>query len=513
MYAVAVLIGIYSYSIFLLGIFGFLTFKPILFVTLLFFLSMFYVSTKISWQAFHKASVRWLVGIKKFEAVMLVLMLALVAVNFIGVLGPELSFDALWYHLTFPKLYLATGSIFHIPGGLLYYSDMPKLVEMLYIPAVLFGGETVAKFVHFAFGLGSALVTYKLARKFVSERLALLSCLVFYSNLVIDWLSITAYIDLARTFFEVTAMYYLIDYIQKKKTKSVVISGVILGLAVCTKILSAVDLVSFIGLILLFTKSVKNSLIFLLVTLLVLLPWLVFAYLNTGNPFYPFFSDIYKVGFGLNLSNIINFIHSPDPLSPIYLIFLPVLFIVFKKMSGLEKILVFYSIGSFLIWFVVPQSGGGRFIAPYLPAFSILVVVILAKIENKLFAKYLTALIFVLATVSILYRGAANYKYVPVILGKQTKSEFLSNNLNFKFGDFYDVDGYFKSHLSKNDRVLTIGIHNLYYVDFNFIDESWVKPGDFYDYILTQNVSLPSKYKNVHLVYENNKTGVKLYKI
>jgi len=61
---------------------------------------------------------------------MMILIVLQAFVNIIGVFGPELAFDALWYHLTLPKLYLVHHSIFFIPGGLLYYSGMPKIAEM-----------------------------------------------------------------------------------------------------------------------------------------------------------------------------------------------------------------------------------------------------------------------------------------------------------------------------------------------------------------------------------------------
>jgi 4-amino-4-deoxy-L-arabinose transferase-like glycosyltransferase len=82
---------------------------------------------------------------------------------------------------------------------------------MLYIPSIVFGGEVLAKLVHFAFGVSTIFVAYRLARKFMSPVYSLIACMVFYSNHVVAWLSITAYIDLARTLFEVLAMYYLVE--------------------------------------------------------------------------------------------------------------------------------------------------------------------------------------------------------------------------------------------------------------------------------------------------------------
>jgi hypothetical protein len=112
---------------------------------------------------------------------------------------------------------------------------------------------------------------------------------------------------------------------------------------------------------------------------------------------------------------------------------------------------------------------------------------------------------------SIGYRFIANIRYLPVVLGRETKALYLTRHLNFAYGDFYDTDGYFGKHLKSSDTVLLYGFHNLYYVDFNFVDSSWVKKGDEFDYIAVQNVSLPKKFNFWSKIYYNPLTKVSLY--
>src|SRR5581483_11148274 len=128
------------------------------------------------------------------------------------------------------------------------------------------------------------------------------------------------------------------------------------------------------------------------------------------------------------------------------------------------------------------------------------------------FANILIGVIIFVSLVSIGYRAVANARYIPVIVGKETKNQFLSGHLNFSFGDFYDTDAYFSEHIKSSDTVLLYGFHNLYYVDFPFIDSSWVQKGDLFTYIAVQNASLPSQFKNWQLIYKNDKTLVQLYK-
>lgn len=528
MFSLAILIGIYSYSIFLLGIAGLLFKNYVLIISLVYILlSLFFFKNKI----FSTLSTarNFIIPKEKLSLLFLIIIIVQLATNFIGVLGPEISFDALWYHLTLPKLYVLWHSIFYIPGNLLFYSVMPKLTEMLYIPLLLFGNELGAKFMHFMFGILILIVIYKLSRKYLSKNLSLLAALIFYSNLVVGWESIAAYIDLARTFFEIMALWGFLKWTENKQRKWLITSAIMLGFAIASKVIALESLIIFL---VLFgyqhivdreklTSFLKNVSFFIIFSILIPLPWLVFSYINTGNPFYPFFSRSIDIGTGFSLPNISNiandllnlFIYSNDPISPIYLAVLPLLIIFFTKARREFKVIYIYSFLGLLFWYLTPRIGGGRFILPYLPAFSILAVYSVSTLKNIKLKKFLLMVIIFISLTSIGYRALANKKYIPVILGKETKAEFLTKNLNFVFGDFYDTDNYFKNNIKSTDKVLLFGFHNLFYVDFPFIDSSWVRKGDKFNYIGVQNSDLPKKFNNWQQIYYNPTTRVKLYSL
>lgn len=542
MFSVAILIGIYSYLIFLFGVSG-LLFKPVLtFFTLIFiFICIFYYRHNVS-KFFKKSdsskrkytliNPEYLFNYIKrdrFQSLLILILGMQSMVNLIGVLGPETSFDALWYHLTLPKLYILGHSIFHIPGNLLFYSVMPKLTEMLYIPLLMFGNESGAKLVHFTFGILILIVIYKISNKYLSKNLSLLAAIIFYSNLVVGWESITAYIDLARTFFEALALWGFLKWTENKQRKWLTISGIMLGLAISAKVIALESIFIFIplfGYLYLVNKEkiqylINNVSTFLFFSLLIPLPWFTFAFISTGNPLYPFFSRSIDIGTGFslpNISNIINdllnlFIYSNDPISPIYLAVLPLLIIFFAKANREFKIIYIYAFLGLLLWYLTPKIGGGRFILPYLPAFSILVVYTITRLKNNGIRNFLIVTIILISLSSISYRILANKKYVPVILGEETKNEYLTTHLNFSFGDFYDTDNYFKDHLKSTDTVLLYGFHNLYYVDFNLVDSTWVKKGDPFNYIAVQSGKLPDRFSFWQEVYYNPITKVKLYSL
>ena len=507
MFMPAIVIGIYSYIIFGLGLLGilykgYLTLATLVFVSAVFYFYKNKLKVPKLNSVFIKRDLLFAIGL-------LVLVLPGI-INLIGVLGPELGFDALWYHLTIPKIFLQNHSIFYIPGGLFYYSAMPKLTEMLYVAGLTFGNEIAAKLIHFFFGILSLVALYNLSRKFLPRTFSLLAIVLFYSNLVVGWMSITAYIDLARTFFEIMALWGFINWIEKKNRKWLITSAILLGLAISAKLLALSTLLIFAILIIIFTRKITNALAYCFFALLVPLPWFVSSYIYTGNPIYPFFTNIYPVKFNFSLINPLNL---SDPISPLYIIFLPLAAFLYRKFKLSLRVMSLYSFFAIAVWYLTPQTGGGRFILPYLPAFSLVTIAIVSMIKQIKLRNTFIGLIIVLALFSIFYRGAANFKYISVVLGKESTSQFLSNHLNFSFGDFYDTDGYFAKQIKQEDKALLYGFHNLYYVNFPFIDSSYIKKGDKFNYVGVYGNNLPPRFKFWNLIYYNEKTNVRLYSI
>jgi|SRR3989344_1584478 len=111
MFQLAFLIALYSYFIFALGLLHLLRRDIILVTTIILFLILI--------KTFLKQFINFLLTLKvylmsaKFLQTLLFSLITIqVFVNLVGALGPELAFDALWYHLTIPKIYLQQDFIF-----------------------------------------------------------------------------------------------------------------------------------------------------------------------------------------------------------------------------------------------------------------------------------------------------------------------------------------------------------------------------------------------------------------
>src|SRR5258706_1160002 len=97
-----------------------------------------------------------------------------------------------------------------------------------------------------------------------------------------------------------------------------------------------------------------------------------------------------------------------------------------------------YSLLAIILWYFTPRTGGGRFIVAYLPAFSIVATAVINEVTKKgnaYLTRFVILLVIIISMISIGYRAAANAKYIPVIIGNESKAKFLSDHLNFSYGD------------------------------------------------------------------------------
>ncbi len=420
----------------------------------------------------------------KLESLLLGLLLLQTLINLVGALGPELGFDALWYHLTSAKLFLENKSINPIPGNLLYWSALPRLGDIIYAVALKLGSETLTKLVHYFFGLLSTFLIYKLANKHLSKLASLASSLLFYTSLLVGWLSTTSYIDLM-----VTAWLLLALLSQRWWAR-----GLSLILASATKLHAMI-----IGL----------SITLVPWGILGVLPFAIINKLQFNNFFYPFLEN-----FGLTNEYMLNglayWFSRPLRLflDPSFRVG-PVILILFLLSREKPKKYLKVLLASFFIWWLGPGTGFGRFALFFLSLLSINA----GLVFNQKKLKLLPVLLLLLhSLLGITGRAFGNQKYLPVILKRQTKKDFLTQNLKFHFGDFYDTDNWFKENIKPTDNVLVYNIHNLYYLNFPYDHHTWQDPNTNYTHILVGgNADLPKKHHQLPLLYQNPTTQVKLY--
>lgn len=430
---------------------------------------------------------------------MVIPLVVLLLYNLLLVFTPEIGFDALWYHLTLPKLWLLKKQWF-FPGGLMYYSAMPRLTETIFIPLIKYTGTIGPKFLQFLSGVGTTIIIWKILEEYkLSKVYKLAGIALFYCTFLVSWQSGSAYIDLFRTFLEILALFFLLKGNWK-------LGGISLGLAIGTKWLS-------LGSLAIYALIFGSEIVF--PALLVAAPWFAVAYHFTGNPVYPVFSGIndnFFAGFSSILKHVLYapfFLTKPfdDFLSPIIgLVFIICLISLTQKDKILRKISLVGILGVFFVMTLNPPSS--RYLLPYLPAVIIPAIIFvnrLGRITQKIFfAVVIFSSFFVLGL-----RTVVMEKYIPYLTGKQSTTQYLVENADRMPDTFIDSDG-FVSGLPKGSKILVDKLHNLYYFPSDFDHTSWVTNKSGYDYLIT--VGETGKGIDGELVHKNN-LGIQVFKL
>lgn len=218
---------------------------------------------------------------------------------------PPVSRDAQTHHLALPKIWLKNGVLSEVPD--MDFSYYPQLLDLLYYLPIKYNADIVAKYIHFAFGLGCMVLIFLFISRYINYNWGLLGSLMFLTLPIILKLSVTVYVDLGLLFFFSASLFSAIIWLENtKKTKWLVICGIASGLAMSTKynaILSVVILTLLISYF--FTKLnssriksqwklLKYVFLFSLISILVYSPWLIRNYTLTGNPVYPLYKNVFS---------------------------------------------------------------------------------------------------------------------------------------------------------------------------------------------------------------------------
>lgn len=299
--------GILGVIVLFLGLAGFIT-RPVL---LLLMAALTLITARSSFRF-----IRTLPRPRPGRLILLFLLISILLALSLALLPPT-SWDGLFYHLTGPKLYLEQGRI--VPGIDIPHLNFPSLFEMLYLLALGIRGEVTAVLLHFIFALMLMGLVYSAAGKLLGVKNAWSAVLFLLAIPMILSLAGWAYNDLALVFYEVAALYGLLNWrlgwrkhdgshqavdsievptdtapiSNLQNSPWIILSGIMLGLAMGLKYTSVVALISLAGLILWWYRkqlrhALKPLLLFLGLAILVSSPWFVKNLFFTGNPVYPF---------------------------------------------------------------------------------------------------------------------------------------------------------------------------------------------------------------------------------
>jgi hypothetical protein len=428
--------------------------------------------------------------------------IAFSALAFVGASTPEYEFDALWYHLTLPKIYILDHFIHYVPGTLLYYSVFPRLTEMMYTLGLLVGNDLVAKMFHFAFGLLFAASVFAMGRKFFSAKVGLLAALILCTSLDVIWLIRLAYIDLATAFFGTLAVFALMLWVfadrenaenKKQRSHLLIVAGIFSGLLLATKdwglmMLPAEVFVIFVSNMARkeekkFEEFFKHAAILVGIALVIVLPWYIDAYIHTGNPLYPVGSihspEDYGAATGATdwITRVwprsilpFGFHYLTSAFTPILGLFILAPF-VWKRISMPAKYFFGFGVVYYVFYSFIPTHQYFRYSFGGFAVFGILAIYLFFELFKTKWLKAVGAFVMVVPmVVNFAMLVHLTKDQLKVFAGVETRDSFLNRTIARNAYGFYDRDGYFAKNFGDGSkgRIFTYNLHNLFYVDFPF---------------------------------------------
>lgn len=418
-------------------------------------------------------------------------------------LTPPTAWDGLVYHLTGPKLYLATGGISHPLD--LPYLGFPQLTEMLFAWAMGLTGERAAAPIHWFYGVLGVLVLVNAGRRWLGSTAGWLAAAVLLSAHSIVLLAGWPYVDLTLLVYVTLAFLALARFCEEdsRAHRWLVLSGVFAGMAVSTKY-TALGVVPAFGSVLLINRISKaesrtrglqsaicNFWLWCGVVLGFWLPWLLKNLLLTGNPVYPFFlAGVYwdewrswwydRPGTGLAYTSVWKLFTAPwdatvwgvegaagysATIGPLFLALLPLQILVWRRLSPARRrwlgaALAFCGVlYGFWLWGVA-RTALLHQTRLLFPAFGLLALIEGAAVDDvgslprcpldlRWLVRAVVMLVLVLALVGALL-STVQERPLGVLLGFESRRDFLLRRL----GSYYAATEYINRQLPSGATVL-----------------------------------------------------------
>ncbi len=230
-----------------------------------------------------------------------IILLLIIVSSLHAPLFPVHMHDAMNSHLETPKVFIRDHAVKFYPY--INFNNFPLGIDMLYIPMLMLGRIVMTQIVTFFFFLMCLGAVYEFGRFFLKSAIAgmlgaILLCLI--PRFVGQFNHPT--VDVALTSYIIIAALALAGWLYTRRDKYLQLSGVLIGLALGIKYTAIPFLIIFvfwiiIQRVMLESKPLKPVLrhagLMILVAVIVSGPWYVRNIVLFGNPFFPFYDNIF----------------------------------------------------------------------------------------------------------------------------------------------------------------------------------------------------------------------------
>jgi len=210
----------------------------------------------------------------------------------IAALAPEKEYDALWYHLHLPRLWLEAGRPVDVIHE--YISLYPLTWELVFGAGMVLGGTVGAKLLHFACLPLLALLVWQTARRYMPGVSPSAAAALVVTTPTLLWESTTTYVDLALALHSAAACYALVRYAGTSERSWAIVAALQFGLAAATKHLGVFVAIVALALFVAAARThagrirlLRPAILIATLAAIVPSPWYVRAWAASGNPVFP----------------------------------------------------------------------------------------------------------------------------------------------------------------------------------------------------------------------------------
>ena len=246
----------------------------------------------------------------------LVLLIAVgVAIDLTRALTPAYgAVDPLAYHLALPKIYLKRHFLSFEPSitGTLY----PSNTTMLFTLGIGLRGAILAQVIHFFMGMACLGFIVIFCRRHFDLQTGLWAAAIFSFTPVLVFFAPLGYVDAGLCFFQFLAFWCLLSWLEEPENRMLILGGIFAGLTLGDKHTAIPMWLASMGIVIGFSlwkripagEMVRRCLLWGGISLILVAPWYVRAYVEAGNPIWPLANHLfhgapYKGTFNVGISS------------------------------------------------------------------------------------------------------------------------------------------------------------------------------------------------------------------
>lgn len=388
----------------------------------------------------------------RFQRLLLVMLACIWTSHFLQVLVPETGFDAVWYHLpVLQQLVLSNG---FTTSPTLYQLLYPLWSDLAYLPAFVLARDLGAKVTAFGGGIALVFSTFALSRMYLTRTWSLLTVLTVSTFQVVAWQSASFYIDVFIACFIVGGMWHLLfahGQSHAESKVSVVLNlcaaGVLFGFAIGSKHFNIALLVP-IGLSTVFLfRKIQPSLLTIIISGIVAMPWYIHAYNHTQQWLYPALSHwsdltgatgspsslqyLFERFISLPLS-LIKVVIARDYVSPIVVLapFVIAYLWLKNRISKNMLPLVIFFVFQWGIWWFIPPLSSRYALAGFIIAVILVAIFFQNFVRSRRITTAVISILLLMSIVNMIPRLYVNYRSLMFLSGQQSKEEYLHQFLD-----------------------------------------------------------------------------------